>query len=102
MQLVFAGFWILLGAAILYYEHATGEIKWMLPLGDRIRISSAWFAFLLALYNLVRWWNYRMARARERAVATQEQKQYARGRRKHPEEGTNPDFDFKNPPPSPG
>src|SRR6266849_994284 len=102
MKLIFAAFWILLGGAILFYEHESGNTRWMFPLGDRLRISSAWFAFLLALYNLVGWWNYRMARARERAEATYEQKRYARDRRKHPEAGTNPDFDLKNPPPSPG
>jgi hypothetical protein len=101
MKLIFAAFWILLGCAILYWEYWSGNRNLMLHLGNRY-ISSAWLAFLLALCNLVGWWNYRMARARERAVATQEQKQYSRGRRKHPEEGTNPDFNFKNPPTSPG
>jgi hypothetical protein len=101
MKLIFAAFWLLLGGAILYWEHWTGETKWMLNLGS-LRISSAWFAFLLALYNLVGWWNYRMARARERVQATLEQEQYARGRRKHAEEGMNPDFDFKNPSPNAG
>jgi hypothetical protein len=101
MKLIFAAFWILLGGAILYYEYWTRETRWMLNLGG-LRISSAWFAFLLALYNLVGWWNYRMARARERAEATIEQKQYARSRRKHPEEQSNPDLDFKNPPPNVG
>jgi hypothetical protein len=101
MKLIFAAFWILLGGAILYYEYWTGDTRWMLKLGTVRPISSAWFAFLLALYNLVGWWNYHMARARERAEATIEQKHYARSRRKHPEEGTNPDFDFKNPPTNP-
>jgi hypothetical protein len=101
-KLLFGVFWILVGGGVFYWEHWSGETKYMLPLGNNRHISSAWFAFLLALYNLVGWWNYRTARARERAEATIEQKKYARGRRKNLEEQPNPDFDFKNPPPSPG
>ena len=101
-KLIFVGFWLAVGGGIFWAERAYGEVRWQIPLGATTHISTGWVALLFALYNFVGWWNYRMARARERAETTWEQKRYARDRRKHPEEGTNPDFDFKNPPPSAG
>src|SRR5438874_2927136 len=94
---MFAGFWLVVGVALLAYDFTTGKVNWKIDEGLHL---PAWIAFGLAAFNLLRWRMDRTARA-------QQLEAYERDRQRHAslhqprreEEEPNPDFDFKNPPP---
>ena len=98
MRLILASFWILLGAAFLFYDFRNGGVVWRVDFTDSVRLP-AWIAFALGAYNLFRWWLDRSVRAQQRAAYELELKRQASHRRpRTEEEEPNPDFDFKNSP----
>jgi hypothetical protein len=96
MRWIFAAFWFLIGGGILLSETLTGQPKWAIQLGE-IRISPAWLAVLLGIYNVLRALIDRMIRGQGRAQAEARSPLRSTHRRTE-EEPPNPDFDFREPP----
>src|SRR5438105_1456386 len=57
LNLMMAGCWILIGGLLLVWQGLHPENRALTILGTGISIG--WLAFVLALYNLVRWWSGR-------------------------------------------
>jgi hypothetical protein len=93
---IFAAFWFLTGGAILLSERLTGQPNWAIQLGE-LRISPAWLAVLLGIYNVLRAVIDRMIRGQGRAQVEGRNPLRPIHRRTE-EEPPNPDFDFREPP----
>jgi hypothetical protein len=102
MNLALAILWFLGGVALIAWHSYTGEQNWRLRVGD-YPLSPGWLMLLLAVYNVVRWWGIRSARAEQRAF------QLALASRRDPrfrdppasERAIDPTFDFTDRPPAP-
>src|SRR5262249_28911381 len=96
MRWIFAAFWFLIGGGILLSEMLTGQPNWAIQLGE-IRISPAWLAGLLGLYNVLRavidWMIRGQGRGQDAA-----RNPLRPTHRRAGEEPPNPDFDFREPP----
>jgi hypothetical protein len=101
MNLILGLLWLCTGVALLAYEWSTGR-RTMTIRGTNL--SAAWLLFLLAAYNLVRWWSLRSARAERRALAEQHARRQRESRSRERPEEWNPELDFtrKAPPPPNG
>ena len=93
-SLILAGFWGIVGVVLLAAD----------PPALRLRVgpdtfSAAWPAFLLAAWNVVRWWGRRgAARRRQDLREAALRRERARRERDVPPEERNPDFVFDDPP----
>jgi hypothetical protein len=96
MNLVLALLWLIGGVGVMAYEAFIGP----LPLRLLGRISVAWFCYVLAAYNFVRWYSQRMARADEQAERLVEAAR-ARQRADRPRPEPDPNFDFTDRPDPP-
>jgi hypothetical protein len=98
LNLFAAIFWFVVGVAIL----ATPQDLLVIRLGG-VQFSSGWLAFVLVLYNLVRWWSlrsYRQQRQAEQQALAKREERHREERREQVE--PDPNFNFTDPPPSPG
>jgi hypothetical protein len=94
INLIMAGFWLVIGGTILLYDPPGLRI----PVGGG-SVSAGWAALLLVAYNLVRWWTYRSARQAQDAVeADARRREQARREAEFPPGERNPDFLFDEPP----
>ncbi len=90
LNLLLAGVWMIIGAAILLGARGGEEGLFGLS-GERSVVVGA-FALVLAGYNLVRWRLSRLARRAEDAARAAREPL----RRRRPDEPPNPDFDFSD------
>ncbi len=94
-HLLAALFWIVLGVVLLALRPSHP--------GDQRFVLGAVAAFLLALYNLVRWWSSRsLKRSRRQAEESRLKERLLEEQRRKPEAPIDPNFDFSEPPPPPG
>lgn len=92
MNFVLAVLWLLVGVGVMAYENIFGPLRLRL-FGV---VSAAWFCYVLAAYNWVRWYSQRLARADEQANRMVEAAR-ARQRAERPRPEPDPTFDFDNP-----
>jgi hypothetical protein len=94
LSLILVVFWVVVAAGIFILDPPQLRIR----IGDS-SFSSGWVALFLALWNMLRWWSYRSARARNEAAVQTEQRLR---RHERPAEDSaperNPDFIFDEPP----
>jgi hypothetical protein len=76
-NLYLAGFWLLLGAGILFWEALSGDKAASSRVGTAF--SAGGLALLLAAYNLVRWWAQHSLTVRSELLRESEE-----GRRRPP------------------
>jgi hypothetical protein len=94
LHLILAVFWIVTGVMVLVLDPPQMQLR----LGGTA-ISTGWIAFLLALYNLMRWWSYRSAlAARQAAEEAAKERERAHRKAKDGEAERNPDFIFDDSP----
>jgi hypothetical protein len=103
MNLFLAVFWLLLGVSLVTWQQLTGDRRYYLPLAGT-EVSYAWLAFVLTVYNLVRYAGVRAARARRReaqlADALRERRDRSRDQTA-PAGPPDPNFIFTDDPPRP-
>ncbi len=92
LSLFMALTWGVLGVGLLVAQGWAGVENGYLPLGDA-RLSIGWLMLLLALYNLARWWGWRLYDARRRAGQALADR---RERRREPDREPDPTFDFSD------
>ena len=56
INLVMAGLWLILGAALIGWQWTHPEIHNLRIWGWEASARLWWFALILTIYNLVRWW----------------------------------------------
>ena len=98
-NLAMALFWLIAGGAILFWQRTHPESGALMIGGSRV--SFGWFAFVLVLYNLARWWSIRSgAKGRNSPAAGQQRRPPVRRAPDEPEARPDPNFDFttKKPP----
>jgi hypothetical protein len=99
MQLILAIVWFLAGVGILAYETFGDNTLHFPRLGN---ISSAWLAFLLCGYNLLRWQGRQAARRERQAMELwQARRDRETHREREPGRDIDPNFDFTSDPPPP-
>jgi hypothetical protein len=98
MNLYMAVFWAFLGGTILFMDDQAGRGRWALPLNTESPVSVGWLAWVLAFYNLIRWWVSRNMEANRRLLAAEAERRERERRRQSAEpRERNPDFDFGPP-----
>jgi hypothetical protein len=103
MNLFFALAWLLAGVGILVWQYTTHAQSLFIWIGDT-PVSAGWFALVLAVYNVVRWWSVRAYRKQAKAATDAWQERMRR--RRHPDRTDrpatpDPTFDFSDKPASP-
>ena len=94
VKLFMALAWLILAGCIFYWEWAYPDQRLTIA---RTRISIAWVAIALGLYNLLRWWMAWSFQKRQRAIAEAEaQRRDELRRRTRPSPELNADFDFSD------
>jgi hypothetical protein len=98
LYLFMAVFWFVLGLALVVMPWVNPRaFNWTLP---GTAVSVGWFAFVLVLYNLMRWALLRSA-ARRRALEGPDRPPVRRQRPPGPPPEPDPNFNFTDPPPEP-
>jgi len=99
MNLILALGWFCLGVGALGWEFVTGK-PGILLVG---KVSVAWLAFPLCLYNLARWWGEQVNRRQRRALEMTHARWDREARRgREPGGDIDPNFNFTaDPPPRP-
>jgi hypothetical protein len=102
MNLFLALFWLVCAAMLLVYEQFLGVTRFRIRVGE-IHISYVWLMLVLALYNLLRWWSSRSAKATQRALeqARTRQEWRRRIRPTEPAQPPDPNFNFTDEPSPP-
>lgn len=95
MNLALAVLWMAAGIGLLVYEAVTGTKRFQI-FGSGI--SAAWFCFVLAAYNVVRWYST-IAAQKDREAMRLAEAARARRHRERPREDPDPNFDFTSKPP---
>jgi hypothetical protein len=100
LNLTLALIWAVMGVGLIVYQATTGDPRWQLEMGG-VSVSYGWFALLLCLYNLARWWSGRNAEAERLAVLLAQAAHRRRHRRPAEPGGGEPDpnFNFTDEPP---
>jgi len=100
-NLFLAGIWLILGVALLVYDHLQPGGGASFTVGDT-NVSLGWVALVLAAYNAVRGWSRLAAwRSRQQRDESERRRERARRAREYRESGREPDpnFTFDEPPP---
>jgi hypothetical protein len=102
MNLFLALFWLACAALLLLYEQLLGGGRSRIHVGET-SISYVWLMLVLALYNLMRWWSSRSARATQRALQQDRTGREWRRRLRsiEPPLERDPNFNFTDEPPPP-
>jgi hypothetical protein len=101
-HLIMAGLWLILGGVLIAWQMQHPGAKALTILGTGI--SFGWLALVLALYDLVRWWNRRtFLYTRESLAKTQSMPhRHEESEPSSAPEILNPEFNFTDEPPSSG
>ncbi len=97
INLILAGFWFVIGAALLASQSLYGDQPQFLIPGTKLSIG--WLAMCLVVYNVVRWWMRRSYLRRQRDMEETLSRLYRRRPHQNTPVEPDPNFMFTEEPP---
>jgi hypothetical protein len=93
LNLFMAVVWLALGAGLLLWQYAHPDEPGMTIFGSRYSVG--WFALVLCLYNLARWWSGRRSRVYSQALHENRSRRHSH-RSPRPDQPPDPNFIFED------